>query len=45
MYVVSTILFFDINLDANNELHELGIIKESYSIDLTNDLDLNLWKK
>lgn len=45
MNVDKAILFFDINLDTNSELHELGIIKESYSIDLTNDLDLNLGKK
>ncbi|KAF0851133.1 MAG: hypothetical protein EIB84_00845 [Spiroplasma poulsonii] len=45
MNVDKAIIFFNINLEVNNTLQELGIIKESYSIDLINDLELDLNKK
>ncbi|WP_424526829.1 hypothetical protein [Spiroplasma endosymbiont of Glossina fuscipes fuscipes] len=45
MNVDKAIIFFNINLELNSTLRELGVIKESYSIDLINDLELDLNKK
>lgn len=45
MNVDKAVIFFNINLEINSILHELGIAEEPYNIDLINNLKLNSNKK